>query len=58
MRQVANENIEDALSLWERKSEFSGVNRCSARVRVLWATHRYSGWAGQRECRFLMDALP
>ena len=57
-RLVADRNINSALREWQRTSDERGVAKGVARVRILWATHRYNGFAAEEECNFVLDQLP
>jgi hypothetical protein len=56
-RLVADQNIEQAINLYGANSTFEGVLLAETRMRVLWATHRFSAYSAEEECRFLLDSL-
>lgn len=56
-RLVSDANLERALDLYGANSTFEGVVLAESRMRVLWATHRFSAYNAEDECRFLLDQL-
>ncbi|MEZ4236919.1 MAG: hypothetical protein R3F59_12360 [Myxococcota bacterium] len=56
-RTVADDQMDAAISAWTRNPTVRGGAIAGSRLRVVWATHRYSAFHTVEECEFVLDAL-
>lgn len=56
-RAIEDSEIESKLERYGKKSEMRGASIAENRVRVVWATHRFSAVNVVSECDFVLDAL-
>jgi dienelactone hydrolase len=57
-RLVPDNQIVSSLIDWEVNSTLTQATLGAARMRVLWATHRYSAYDAATECDFIRDRIP
>jgi len=51
------EGLEGVIRRYQNNSEFGGAERISKQLRVIWATHRFSGAFAYEEADFLLEYL-
>lgn len=56
-RLVTEDQIDGALRAWNSDTTINGSAFGEVRLRVLWATHRYTALHAADECQFVMDTL-
>lgn len=56
-RLVADGHMDAELNDWKRTSSEQGVGKAVARVRIVWAMHRYNAFKAERECNWILDQL-
>lgn len=57
-RIIPDNQIQSEIDAWVASSNLTEATLGAARLRTLWATHRYSAYDNQAECDFIRDRFP
>ncbi|MCB9688162.1 MAG: hypothetical protein H6735_24195 [Alphaproteobacteria bacterium] len=58
VRVIPDNQIESQLDSWVANSSLTQATLAAARIRTVWATHRYSAYDAATECDFIRDLVP